>query len=289
MVLLVAMATACGRSSGETVPAKPTIRLAVLSPAMAIMVRDLASADRIVGRHGFDMVLDKEIPVVGDESGINYEALTGVRPTHVLLEESARGVPPRLRELAATQGWEIVTVPLLSLADVEAAVPALSEVIGTDAARSRAMALRSQMDRAWAFTERTRGLLGRTLVLSSVEPIGAMGPGSFHHDLLARMGAIAVPEEGAAYQTLSREDLLRLNPDTIILLSPGNAARFGFEIEAFGTLSAMPVKAFEERDLIVVSHPLCQTPSTALIEVADEISERYAHIRWHPGETATSP
>jgi ABC-type Fe3+-hydroxamate transport system substrate-binding protein len=256
---------------------------------MAVILRDLASADRIVGRHGYDMVLSKEVPVVGDESGINYEALVGVNPSHIVLELGAKGLPPRLQEMAAAREWTIVALPLLSLNDVEAAVPALAELVGTDAARSRARTLRTEMDRAWARSERTRALLGRTVVLSSIDPVGVMGPGSFHHEMIGRMGAVPVPEEGAAYITLSHEDLVRLNPDTIVLLSPSAPARFGFEIDAMGALASLPVKAIEERDLIVVSHPLCQTPSTALIDVADEIVKRYAHIRWNGGSPAATP
>ena len=256
---------------------------------MAIILRDLASADSIVGRHGFDMVLDPDVPVVGDETGIDYEALVGVHPTHVLIERGAKGLPPRLQEIAGSEGWTVVALPLLTLADVESAVPALAEVVDTDAARSRSLALRAQMDRAWAYSDRTAGLLGRTLVLSSIDPVGVMGPGSFHWEMVKRMGVTPLPTEGAPYITLSHEDLVRLNPDTLILLSPGAPARFGSEIDAFGMLTSLPIKAIEERDLIVVAHPLAQTPSTALIEVADEILKRYAHIQWRPGRSAATP
>jgi len=238
---------------------------------MAITLRDLGAADLIVGRHGWDMVLDKSIPVVGDETGIDYEALLRVRPTHIVLEKGAKGLPPRLEEMATTQGWTIVALPMLSLADVEGAVPALAEVVGTSEAREKAASVAHEMEKAWSRSDAVADTFGRTLILASTDPIGVMGPGSFHYEMLQRMGAHPLPDEGAAWITLSKEDLVRLDPDSIILLIPGEPAKES-GVHALGSLSKLPIQAVGGNRVFVVHHPFSQTPSTALIEVAKEIA-----------------
>ena len=76
----------------------------MLSPALAVIVRDLGLEANIVARHGFDIVLDKSIPVAGDQSGLDYEILLTAKPTHVLLEWGQREIPRRLGELMVERG-----------------------------------------------------------------------------------------------------------------------------------------------------------------------------------------
>jgi ABC-type Fe3+-hydroxamate transport system substrate-binding protein len=93
-------------------------RVVVLSPALAATLKDLGVSDLVVGRHGWDMALDPGLPVCGDQSGIDYEALLAAHPTVVIIELNPRDVPDRLVELARTNGWELLNLPALGLDDV---------------------------------------------------------------------------------------------------------------------------------------------------------------------------
>ncbi|MFN7785134.1 MAG: hypothetical protein ACK5QR_02165 [bacterium] len=97
------------------------LRVAALAPGLSAMVREMGLGDRIVARHAFDVWSDAHLPAVGDQSGINYEALIASAPTHVLLQAGAGGVPERLTALASARGWRVLAVPMLTLEEVEEA------------------------------------------------------------------------------------------------------------------------------------------------------------------------
>ena len=254
----------------------------MLSPALTIMLDDLGLRDRIVGRHGFDLVLDGSVPVVGNELGLDYEALIGVGPTIVLLESNERGVPPRLGTLASERGWDVMTIPLdESVEQIRAGVALLSE-LPDPPAPGRVATLESEMDRAWRERPGLGARVGRVLLLVGVDPPGALGPGSFHFDLVERLGGRPAPETGAMFIRLSAEDVLRLDPDSIALFMPGFS---GDVDEALGVLGRIGLRAVEAGRVMLVTHPHALTPSTAMIAVADEFADKA--MGWSPiGETA---
>lgn len=246
-------------------------RAAVLSPALAVILRDLGLESSIVARHGFDMTLPRELPVVGDQAGIDYEALLRVSPTHVLLEWGARGLPPRLVSLAQERGWHVRNYPMLTLLDIRAAIRALPEDLhaGSDA-QSRAAALLTRAEAAWSVRPGLREHAGRTLLLYSTDPPAAAGPGSFHAQVFEALGGASAITEGKPYITLDVEDVRRLDPDGIVLIMPG--ADHARMTDLLGRLGAIGLRALAQRRVLLLNGPLDQTPSTAMIDLADRLA-----------------
>jgi len=266
LALLPSCSEQAPRSGG---PESRSPRVVALSPALAIILRDLSLEDRIVGRHAFDETLHESIPVVGDQSGIDYEALARVEPTHVFLEWGARELPPRLVRIAADRGWTLESLPMLSLGDVRSATIALATKVGGPDAAGRADELIAQMDAAWSPDPGLAARAGRTLPLFWTDPPGAAGPGSFHVQMLESMGVPQALTEGAAYIELDPERLRRLDPDSLILFMPG-ADPERIE-ELLGPLARLDLRAVETGRFAVIVHPLALSPSTALIEVAQDV------------------
>jgi ABC-type Fe3+-hydroxamate transport system substrate-binding protein len=255
--------------SDEEVP-----RIVALSPALAIMLRDLGVSEHIVGRHGWDMVLDKSVPVCGDQGGIDYEALIRTEPTHILLEWGSRPLPDRLDSLAGANNWEVANYTLLTLDDLEGAADDLERRFAPDA--SPAPALAERMAAAWSTRE---GLYrGRVLLLISADPPAALGPGSFHHQILERIGGQPAFTEGSPYITMDAEDVLRLAPDAIILISPRSPEAPSRETSAedvraiLGGLGGLDIPAVGDGRLALIDDPLSLTPSSAMIAFADDLA-----------------
>ena len=61
---------------------------------------------------------------------------------------------------------------------------------------------------------------GRVLLLWPTNPPAAVGPGSFHHEVLVRAGGRPAIESGSAYIELDAEGVLALAPDAIMVISP---------------------------------------------------------------------
>jgi ABC-type hemin transport system substrate-binding protein len=269
LAALAAVLAACGRDGGAEVPPPESTgpRIVVLSPALAVTLCDLGLRDRIVGRHGYDMVLDPSIPVCGQQSGILYETLLRVRPTHVLTDWGAREWPEKLVQLAGENGWTLRDFRLLTLDEIDGAASALGEMFPGATPSERVAALHTLAanetpDRAWR---------GRVLLLMSVSPIAAIGPGSAHHELLERAGGVPAIDEGAPYMRMHAEDVLRIAPDAIILLRPnsgGSAADSGTDL---GAIAGLGIPAVRDQRVAVVEHPLGLLPSSALADVAAEM------------------
>src|SRR5688572_2242849 len=85
---------ACDRSAPAPGPATADRagppRVVALSPGLAVTMRDLGLGDLLAGRHGFDAWSDPALPVCGDQSGLDYERLLAVRPTHILVQWGQR-------------------------------------------------------------------------------------------------------------------------------------------------------------------------------------------------------
>lgn len=265
--LLLAL-PACGKRAPSEPPGQP--RIAVLSPALAVTLRDLGLESQIVARHGYDIVLPKSLPVVGDQAGIDYETLLRVDPSHILLEWGSRDLPPRLTQLAKERGWAVRNYPLLTLDDIRHAVRNLPRDLNTPLASARADELRARMDAAWKNRPGLRANAGRTLLLYSIAPPAAAGPGSFHAQLLEAIGGEPAITEGDPYITLDAEDVRRLNPDSIVLILPG--AEPLTRKEQLGRLGTLDLRAVNDGRVLILSDTLGQTPSTAMIALADDLA-----------------
>lgn len=251
-------------------------RVVALSPALAVTLGDLGLTDTLVGRHGWDSISDQSLPVCGDQSGIDYERLLAVRPTHVYIQWGARPVPDRLSELGRRRGWTVRNIDLLTLDDVAGSVRTLAGDLAP-AGDERAARLLADIERA--FDQRgPHRFTGTVLVLASVNPAGAVGPGSFHHQIIERLGLRPALTEGGPWQTLDREDLVTIDPAAIVLIQPeGDAAS-----PDLGVLDGLPLRAIRDDRLLVITDPALNTPSSALVRFAEMLGSSASS--WGPAD-----
>lgn len=275
------LATTASRDGRSPAPPRPdgAPRLAVLSPGIAVMLRDLGMAEAVVGRHAFDLVLPAEVPSCGDQNGLDYEALISVRPTHVLLQQDARGSPDRLRALAARFSWDVRVYPLLRLDDIALAIADLRGIGGAPISSAA-----DDLERRWAASIRRReeplGNAGRVLLLAAVNPFSALGPGSWHHQILERLGGTPAITEGAPYISMDAEDVLALAPDAIVLILPrapdapaAPEPSLDALKELLGRVGRLDIPAVRHGRVALIDDPLAHTPSTAMIGLADRLAD----------------
>jgi ABC-type hemin transport system substrate-binding protein len=271
--------------------AKPGPRVVAHSPAVGVIIRDLDAESLVVGRHGHDMVLDKSLPVIGTQEGFAYEALLAAEPTHIITQWGSRDLPVRLVELSKSQGWKLLDTRLLSLDDIRRdalAVDAFLCQARNDAPPSAAgTALIARMDKAWSKHGEGFADLGRVLLLASTTPPAAFGPGSCHHELLARIGATPAIIKGNAYIELDAEAILKIAPDVIVLVSPRGQGTRPLTTdeqarrltEKFATIWNLQTPAAKNMAYSVVDDPLSLLPSTSMIAFAEALAASLERTR----------
>lgn len=294
VIALASLAAACREESPSVSNVEQSnqageVRIASLSPAISIILIDLGLGDRIIGRHAFDESVDAGLPVVGDQSGVDYEVLARLQPTHVLMQDGAGELPTMLVEVARDRHWELLELPLLQLNDIPNAVNILSTEFADDAIQTRSDALQARMAEAWRPRPELAPAVGRSLSVYWVSPIGVAGPGSFHHDLTLRLGFQSLPETGAAYVSLDREDLKRLNPDSVFILSP-EAGDMDRET-LLAPWAELGLSAIENNRVAILEDWRFLTPSTTMIDLAEQIvalAERWRDENAPPEEITQS-
>lgn len=310
-LVLIAL-VACSKSSNNADPAAAnqtsepdSPRFAVFSPAIGIMLRDLGFEDDIVGRHSYDNALSETIPVVGSHIDIDDEMLITADPSILIFEENSIAIPDRIRTLAVDRGWAVWTYKLESLDDIATTMDDLYlKLVGFPAdanadgdpttfdvnptTRFDVELPSARLVRSWAPMGGDASIAGRTLLLAGTDPAGALGPGSFHAQMIQRMGIAPAITDGGMWQELDLEDIITLAPDSILIFSPqqqsqsiGEPAPMDWsQIEkTLGPIASLDLPAIRNRRVGVITHPQGLLPSSTLAQVADEIRKTLATWR----------
>ena len=294
-------------------------RIVALAPGVAQIIRDLGFQRMLVGRHANDGWSDPSLPSCGDQQGLDYERLIAANPTHVFIQWGDNPLPKRLVELQKEKGWIVRNLPLLKLDDIRDAVVTIHELTArqelaalrwerahtyadpqraaarttaTDAEKSVETAtfkLVQRFERALSF-DPDLARAGRTLLLyqgegersgaSRTGSPAALGPGSYHHDLLLRIGGQTATEQGKPFMPLDAEDVARLSPDVIIIVRPRPAAAPASPaptvddlLASLGAVARLDTPAVRNRRIAVIDDPMALIPGTNLATVADTMRE----------------
>lgn len=274
LVLLVLALVSCGREteSGGGGP-KPTggPRIISLSPAISRTLVDFELHKHIVGRTPHCASIDQSIPVVGDLINVDYEAAIRLRPTHVLVQPPSGGIDQRLIELSKERDWTIGQWRLNGREDIEAMVRDLPGVLfegdasrEADATRQAARILNDIAAALSPVAGDAEPLFrGRVLIVHAVDPaVLVSGAGTYLDDILRTLGAAnAANAQGWAKLTL--EDVVRLDPEAIILVRPGRPANPA-------PLADLAIAAVRDKRIAVASDQDGEMPSSGIINVARE-------------------
>lgn len=275
LALLLSLAILCGcsRRPGPTPsPTDSRPRLVVLSPALAVVLRDLGAGDLVVGRHNYDTMFP-DLPACGQQGAIDYERVLAVQPTDILIEWGSQPLPDRLLSLVDSNGWHLHRFEIATLEDIEQAITELQRLYAPDRSGEP---LSASFDRA---LKRREGLdrVGRVLLLGAIDPPTVLGPGSCHAQVLERIGATPAVTAGGPWIELGLEDVLTMAPDAIVLVLPrpggtGIGAVGDHAVPLLGSISRLKLDAIVRGRVAVFDGELYHTPSTAMAAFADDLA-----------------
>jgi len=267
-------------NNAAPLPADPTEqRIVTFAPALTKMLVDLGVENRIVGVAEHDDAAPAGVPMVGHFLEPNREKLMAVRPTHVLLMTGRDGPPGSLLRLAESFDFEVVSYAYpFTIDDVVdiLADPRTGVGAAVDRREQADQLAREMLRKLEALREITADRpRPRVLLAFGMEPtIMASGPGSVNDQLLDYVGATnAAADASISAPTFSREKLLALNPEVIILLSPNSPALASIDTDArFAILRGLSIDAVETGRIGLLNDPLILLPGTHLADVAAQMA-----------------
>lgn len=301
MSVMALMSLVCGACDGggnsyTQIDDDDALRIVTFAPAMTQMLIDMGLQESIVGVAENDSVAPPGTPVVGNIGNVNEEKLLSLRPTHVLGMEMGGAQTDALESLARREGFSLALYPYPRSVDAvglilwnerefiggEASldyVPSLGTVLD---ARDEAADLKyTMLNRLSALSEVTRGLKDTTpsvlMVIDSESTVSVSGPGSVLDELLAQAGGVnAAADAQTPNPIYTREDLIKLTPDVILLLKPNayplQALQEDLRLAVFRDLD---IPAVRQGQIYLINDPIILLPeSTAMTQIAGQIAKR---------------
>jgi iron complex transport system substrate-binding protein len=201
-----------------TVPERPQ-RIVALAPSITEIIFDLGCQDRLVGvtRYSDSPPQAKSLPQVGSYVQLNLEKIAALRPDLCIAVKDGNPI-------AIVRRMENLHIPVYAVdprdfAAIGATVLEIGRLLGAEeAARAITADMETRIKRVKA---RVAKLPTRPKVFFQIgiSPIVAPGTDTFIHELIELAGGINVTAGPVPYPRISREQILALAPEVVIITS----------------------------------------------------------------------
>ena len=240
-----------------TVPENPR-RLVALAPSLSEIVCALDRRDVLKGvtQYSDYPASVKKLPQVGSYIRPDLERIIRLKPDLCLAVKD--GNPKETVQRLSDFG---IPVYVLDPHDLNSVIGAVSEVGELLGARTKAARLtrdmKARISRVAAYTQ-TIHQRPRVFFQIGVSPIVSVGQGSFLHELIELAGAVNLAAGPVTYPRFSREQVLGLNPDILIITSMTRGQVFADvkkSWESWPTLTAVRRKRIYILDSDILDRP----------------------------------
>lgn len=227
LCLVAALLGGCGEPAADRPPAKvpeaPAAapeRILTLAPNLTEIAFALGLGERVVGVSDYTSWPPEAegLPRLGGLFDPNLEGMVALEPDLALLLPSQEEVARHLERV----GVETLSVEIETVDDLETAIVAVGRRCGAEAA---AEALSTELRRELAprpIPGAPETVVALDRVPGRTESVLVAGPGTYFHELLARLGAAnAFAEAPLRYPQVGMEEVLARAPAVILEVRPG--------------------------------------------------------------------
>ena len=207
------------------VPARPE-RLVSIGPSITAFLFALGAGPRVVGVDDFS---DEPAEAATREHvggiKVNFEKVVALKPDLVFTVKFSDGTIEKLQSASLN----VLVVDPQSVSDVAKTATLLGRAVGADG-EGLARSIQQRVDAVKAKTASvtTRPRVYHEVDASDPAKIFTVGPGSYINDLIDIAGGVNVAARAAsAYPQLSAEEILRTDPEVIVLAADAYSAKPG--------------------------------------------------------------
>ncbi|MFH1146794.1 MAG: ABC transporter substrate-binding protein [Pseudomonadota bacterium] len=265
--------------AGET--ANIPQRIVSLSPSITEGLFQLGLGDKVVGVTTFCKrpagALQK--PRIGTVMAPNIEAIVSIRPDIVIASET--NPPQHLGRLRSLGIKTMVLPPEKSYADICRSFLTLGTALGVV---KSAKAVIASADKRISIIQRNLKTAAPVRVFweAGAQPLVTMGPGTFIDQLISMGGGLNIARHAPArYVRYSREEVLKQDPEAIILVTMGDVTRN--EITAWRKYKAL--RAVKNNRIHVVDAHFVCSPTPLAFAGGLEIVSKLLHPEICPKPT----
>jgi len=206
-----------------TVPARPE-RLVSIGPSITAFLFALGAGPRVVGVDDFS---DEPAEAATREHvggiKVNFEKVVALKPDLVFSVKFSDGTIEKLQAASLN----VLVVDPQSVFDVAKTATLLGKAVGADGeALARSIQQRVDAVKTKTATVATRPRVYHEIDASDPAKIFTVGPGSYINDLIDIAGGVNIAARAAsAYPQLSAEEILRSDPEIIVLAADAYSAK----------------------------------------------------------------
>src|SRR5213593_4949615 len=206
-----------------TVPARPE-RLVSIGPSITAFLFALGAGPRVVGVDDFS---DEPAEAATREHvggiKVNFEKVVALKPDLVFTVKFSDGTIEKLQSASLN----VLVVDPQSVSDVAKTATLLGKAVGADGETlARSIEQRVDAVKTKTATVATRPRVYHEIDASDPAKIFTVGPGSYINDLIDIAGGVNIAARAAsAYPQLSAEEILRSDPEVIVLAASDYSAK----------------------------------------------------------------
>jgi len=264
--------------TGRTVqlPVDPQ-RVVALAPSVTEIVYALQAEQRLVGVTRFSNypAAAQQLPRVGSYVHLDVERIVALQPDLCIAVKD--GNPIASVEQLLAVGIPVFAVDPVDLERVMQSVTAIGGILDAqERARAVVTDMRSRMDAVRARV-RQAGHRPRVFFQIGISPIVSVGDNTFIDTLITMAGGINVAAGKAPYPRFSREQVIALAPEVIVISSMAREAIFEQVKAEWMQWPAIP--AVRDNAIHIAPPDLFDRPSPRLV-TALEVLARFIHPRF---------
>ncbi len=247
-----------------TIPKQPE-RIVSIGPSITEFLFALGAGKQVVGTDDFsdEPAAAKALDKVGGIK-VNFEKVVALKPDLVLIVKFSDGTIEKL----ASAGLLVMVVDPQSVGDVARTATLLGKASGTTGS-----ALATQIDqqvqqvRTRVASATTKPRVYHEIDASDPTKIFTVGPGSYIADLIDIAGGVNIAAKAtSAYPQLSAEEILRADPEVIVLAAADYSAK-PEQVAARAGWSA--ISAVKNKRIGTIAPNLINRPGPRVGEAAD--------------------
>lgn len=246
-----------------TVPAEPQ-RVVALAPSVTEIVFSLGEERRLKGvtRYSNYPEAAGQLPKVGSYVHLDPEKIVALQPDLCIAVKD--GNPREIALRLESMGIPVYAVDPRDLDTVMATVVEIGRLLNADAkAAALAGSMRSRINAVRIRVGQSQSR-PRVFYQIGISPIVSAGTRTFIHELITLSGGLNVTAGPVAYPRLSREQVLGLSPDVMVITSMARQAVFHQVKQEWCKWPDLP--AVQKNRIFLVNSDLFDRPTPRLVD-----------------------